>query len=410
MNSSIKEISTVGSRASCDLMADRRLCLTGTPVQNKLDDVFALIKFLRLAPFDDKNVWTEYVGSPVKFGQALGIARLQNIMKCITLRRTKESKTADGKKILSLPSRQDELRYLKFEPQEQEIYDRFFNESKAEFNDLSNKNEIMKNYVGILQKILRLRQICDHFELVEGKELNRSTEPSLKYEDVVAAVAREGFTRERANAIFTILREAASTQCVECAAELSPPIEGECPEGEAGTSSKRGRKPKTSQKAEASSSRSATRAPSPVVPRVVLTKCQHLFCIECYRNSVCPGWPASNPDSGRSCSVCQTGLRPADAIEIKCDLAAEAAKKKPQKREKRQKGVGLENFRPSTKVKALLNDLVQFSRLNPHSSNYDNEVQMMDSSGNPDDHITKTVVLWAIFLSPSLDFTHSSSP
>ncbi len=28
----------------------------------------------------------------------------------------------------------------------------------------------MKNYVGILQKILRLRQICDHFELVDGKE------------------------------------------------------------------------------------------------------------------------------------------------------------------------------------------------------------------------------------------------
>lgn len=79
--SSIKETGTVGSRASCDLMADRRLCLTGTPVQNKLDDVFALIKFLRLEPFDDKNIWTEFIGTPVKYGQPLGVARLQTIMK-----------------------------------------------------------------------------------------------------------------------------------------------------------------------------------------------------------------------------------------------------------------------------------------------------------------------------------------
>src|ERR1700712_2906927 len=110
-------------------MADRRLCLTGTPVQNKLDDVYALIKFLRLEPFDDKNIWTEFIGTPVKYGQAIGVARLQTIMKCMTLRRTKESETADGKKILSLPPRRDELRYLKFDTQEKDIYDRFFNES-----------------------------------------------------------------------------------------------------------------------------------------------------------------------------------------------------------------------------------------------------------------------------------------
>ncbi|EEB95980.1 hypothetical protein MPER_04964 [Moniliophthora perniciosa FA553] len=118
---SIKEIQTVGSRASCDLMADRRLCLTGTPVQNKLDDVYALIKFLRLSPFDDKNVWTEFIGSPLKFGQTQGMERLQRIMKYITLRRTKESKTQDGRKVLSLPPRRDELRFLQFDTHEKEF-------------------------------------------------------------------------------------------------------------------------------------------------------------------------------------------------------------------------------------------------------------------------------------------------
>ncbi|KAF8078787.1 SNF2 family DNA-dependent ATPase [Lyophyllum atratum] len=394
---SIKETGTVGSRASCDLMADRRLCLTGTPVQNKLDDVFALIKFLRLDPFDDKNIWTEFIGSPVKFGQTLGVARLQTIMKCITLRRTKETKTLDGKKILALPPRRDELRYLKFDPEEQAIYDQFFNESKAEFTEMSTKNEVMKNYVGILQKILRLRQICDHFELVKGKGLGQteqSQDSAASYEDIVADIAKDGLNAARAAAIFALLRESATTQCVECAGELCVALEAQSDGADLDgpSTSKRGRKGK------GTASRGSTRASSPATPRPILTRCQHLFCLECYRNSICPGWPNVTPDTRRSCSACQTGLSPSDAVEIKPEPSSDAtsSKKKPQKREKRQKGASLENFHPSTKVKALLGDLVLFSRANPYSANYDPssiEVQMIDNQGNQvDDGVVKTVV------------------
>jgi len=380
-------------------MADRRLCLTGTPVQNKLDDVFALIKFLRLQPFDDKNIWTEYIGSPVKYGQALGVARLQTIMKCITLRRTKETKASDGTMILSLPARRDELRLLKFEPHEQEIYDKFFQESKDEFTNLSNKNEVMKNYVGILQRILRLRQICDHFELVNGKEPkqgNGTAECPGSYEDIVAAIATEGFNYARAFAIFAILRESATAQCVECARELgvSSELGQDATEADVQpTSIKRGRKCKSN------GSRSSTRANSPSVSRPVLTRCQHLFCVDCYRSAICPGWPLVSPDIIRSCSACQTALSPSDAFEIKWDsLEAYCQKKKAQKRERRQKGQTLENSIASTKIKSLLQDLVRFSSINPHSANYDSELEMMDSSGatiEPD--VVKTVVLYVSF-------------
>lgn len=382
-------------------MADRRLCLTGTPVQNKLDDVFALIKFLRLGPFDDKNIWTEFIGTPVKYGQPLGVARLQTIMKCITLRRTKETKANDGQKILALPPRRDELRYLKFDEQEQKIYDQFFNESKAEFKELSTKNEVMKNYVGILQKILRLRQICDHFELVQGKGLGSDEQPqdlATSYEDIVATIAREGLNGSRASAIFALLRESATTQCVECGAELCAAndpgqSDGGALDFDGPPAQKRGRKTK------GSSSRAPTRASSPSTPHPVLTRCQHLFCIECYRNCICPGWPKVPPETRRSCSACQTGLGPSDAVEVRPDNAPDtAAKKKPVKKEKRQKGLPLDNFHPSTKVKALLTDLVPFSKANPYSANYDPEaieVQMVDDEGNDiDDGIIKTVVLY----------------
>ncbi|TFY83401.1 hypothetical protein EWM64_g616 [Hericium alpestre] len=399
---SIKEISTVGCRASCDLMADRRLCLTGTPVQNKLDDVFALVKFLRLEPFDDKSVWTELIGTPVKYAQPLGVARLQTIMKCITLRRTKESKDHDGHRILSLPPRRDELRYLKFDPHEQALYDRFFNESKAEFHELSDKNEVLKNYVGILQKILRLRQICDHFELVKGKGLfgDQASQSGLtSYEDVVAQIAHEGITPARAAFIFDILKDASTSQCVDCGCELNPNVTDldECPsntEQEAPSVPKRGRKPK------GTASRTSTRVNSPSgAVQPVLTRCQHLFCICCYRRSIHAGWPKCDPDLYRPCPICQTGLLPSDAAEVNLavvptDTCANA-KRKPGKREKGAPGISLEDIHPSTKVKALLNDLVQFSKANPHSSNYDPsslDIQLLDNDGNLVDSIVKTVV------------------
>ncbi|EIN14061.1 hypothetical protein PUNSTDRAFT_95600 [Punctularia strigosozonata HHB-11173 SS5] len=401
---SIKETGTVGCRASCDLIADRRLCLTGTPVQNKLDDVFALVKFLRLEPFDDKNVWTEFIGTPVKYGQPLGVARLQTIMKCITLRRTKETRAQDGQKILTLPPRRDELRLLKFDEQEQAIYNQFYNESKAEFTELSDRNEVMKNYVGILQKILRLRQICDHYELVEGKGLfteGSSQDAASVYEDVVAAIAREGITPSRAAAVFALLRESATAQCVECGSDLGGP-DGAQNDGamdpDNSTGPKRGRKGRTM-------SRAPTRQNSPSGPRPVMTRCQHLFCIECYRRSVCPGWPNASQDTLRACSACQAALGPSDVVEIIAQSSVDASpKKKPAKREKRRKGASLADFHPSTKIKALLGDLMQFSRANPHSANYDPtsiEVQMVDDQGNEvDDGVVKTVVFsqWTTML------------
>jgi len=404
---SIKETSTVACRASCDLVADRRLCLTGTPVQNKLDDVFALVKFLRLEPLDDKGIWTEFIGTPVKYGQPLGVARLQTIMKCITLRRTKESTAEDGRKILSLPPRKDELRYLKFDPEEQAIYDQFFTESKAEFNELSTKNEVMKNYVGILQKILRLRQICDHFELVQNKGLGLLGDAqgqAVSYDDIIATVAREGLNLQRATTIFALLKEAGVTQCVECGCELASSQDsldgglGEA-EGVAG-SGKRGRKPK------ASSSRASTRQNSPSAPHPILTRCQHLFCVGCFRNSVAPGWPNVPQDAGRCCSVCQTGLNFFDVVEVNPEGALPEAltKKKAVKKEKRQKGILMENFHPSTKVKALLSDLMEISRANPYSANYDPssiEVQMIDGDGNAiENGVVKTVVFsqWTTML------------
>jgi SNF2 family DNA or RNA helicase len=50
----IKNKDTKQAQATYALKSENRWCLTGTPIQNKLEDLFSLLHFLKFAPFDDQ--------------------------------------------------------------------------------------------------------------------------------------------------------------------------------------------------------------------------------------------------------------------------------------------------------------------------------------------------------------------
>ncbi len=54
---SIKNKNTKGSKAAADLDALYRWCLTGTPIQNSIIELFPLMRFLRIRPYCD---WTKF--------------------------------------------------------------------------------------------------------------------------------------------------------------------------------------------------------------------------------------------------------------------------------------------------------------------------------------------------------------
>lgn len=390
-------------------MADRRLCLTGTPIQNKLDDLYALVKFLRVEPLDEKMVWTSQIGNLVKFNDQLGITKLQTLMKLLTLRRTKDTKGKDGKPILTLPPRRDQMVLLNLSTSERSVYDAHLQESKDELSNMG-QAEIMRNYVNILQRILRLRQICDDLTLL-GASKSGEGDSVAQYEEAIAEIARDGLNIERATAIFSLLRETATAQCAECGFELSMPIDGangmdmggEEDGMSAASGSKRKGKAGTTKSSRASSPSSAPgSSSSSSTLHPILTRCTHLFCLCCFRSNVCPNWPCIPKDTRATCTICQAELNAAvDAVEVRADgcLGTEKSQKKEGgKKERRKRGAPIANFRPSTKVQALIQDLLPFSRANPHSANFDPnaiEVELVDSAGkNVDDGITKSVVLW----------------
>lgn len=54
------------SRACLQLEADRRWAVTGTPIQNSLDDAAGLLAFLRHEPWSDRGWWRKVIGDPYK--------------------------------------------------------------------------------------------------------------------------------------------------------------------------------------------------------------------------------------------------------------------------------------------------------------------------------------------------------
>jgi len=186
-----------------------------------------------------------------------------------------------------------------------------------------------------------------------------------------------------------------TAQCAECGMELaSLPTEGgpDAPfEGEeaAGTSGKRGRKPKAGV---ASGSGTRVGSPCPTL-HPIITRCTHLYCLFCFRAKICADWPRAPPDARGQCSICQLEIAPAtDAVEVRSDGTDMKEKKKDAvssngKKVKRVRGEPILNYKPSTKVLALLNELRPFSKKNPYSANYDpkeadaDEIQEVDEDG-----------------------------
>lgn len=179
---SIKNRSAKCSQASYALQSWYRWCLTGTPMQNNLDELQSLIRFLRIRPYSDYPHWKDQIMSPMKNGYAgLAIRRLQYFLKAIMKRRTKdvlrkEGALSFGGKAKVRKDGSTEEPAFKIQPRTIEIVAAEFNEWERKFYDkLAERTQTSldammvgakHDYIGALVLLLRLRQACNHPDLV----------------------------------------------------------------------------------------------------------------------------------------------------------------------------------------------------------------------------------------------------
>ena len=104
----IRNRATATARAACALQADCRWASTGTPIWNKVSDLFSALKFLLLSPFDELKWFDRVVDRPIKMGEPVGLERLAGILSFACLRRTKDQRIGpDSRPLVDLPPRRE---------------------------------------------------------------------------------------------------------------------------------------------------------------------------------------------------------------------------------------------------------------------------------------------------------------
>ncbi|KAF2230719.1 hypothetical protein EV356DRAFT_453359 [Viridothelium virens] len=152
----IRRQATDINRTVSELTAKSRWLLTGTPIQNRLEDIGALFSFLRARPFDSMANFRRYIVNPFEeseAGRELATQRLTTLIDSLCLRRTKE--------LLNLPEEQSRTRMLTLSLDERSQYERTktfmvqaIKQSAGEFD--------RHNTFSMFQAQLQLRILCNH--------------------------------------------------------------------------------------------------------------------------------------------------------------------------------------------------------------------------------------------------------
>lgn len=163
----IKNSRTQVSKSCCGLRAKKRWCLSGTPIQNSIDELFSYFRFLKCDPYANYKSFCNQIKIPISRNSMQGYMKLQAVLKAIMLRRTKGT-LIDGKPIINLPPKTINLTMVEFSKEERAFYLKLETESRSRFKAYAAAGTLSQNYANILLMLLRLRQACDHPLLVKG--------------------------------------------------------------------------------------------------------------------------------------------------------------------------------------------------------------------------------------------------
>jgi SNF2 family DNA or RNA helicase len=147
----VRNPSTQVFRALYEFEAQKRWCMTGTPVHNGLNDLCALTRWLKFYPFDTSHRFRKYITRPLYKLDEEGLINLRQMMKVFQIRRVKTemklSRVTPHLVTVSLPN------------QERRQYEQIKSALLMQLAELS-KTKSSRSSIATLQGIRELRRMC----------------------------------------------------------------------------------------------------------------------------------------------------------------------------------------------------------------------------------------------------------
>ncbi len=141
-----------------------RLALTGTPIENSIMDLYALMNFVNPGFFGTERNFRKIFLERGPGDKSLRLDALQTAIKPFILRRTKEKVAKD------LPEKTEMILYCEMESQQRKLYDKLRKFYKGELEEQTAIDGAKGSKLKVLEGLMRLRQICDHPQLIPGQE------------------------------------------------------------------------------------------------------------------------------------------------------------------------------------------------------------------------------------------------
>jgi SNF2 family DNA or RNA helicase len=156
----IKNPDSQVARAAFGLSAGFRLALSGTPIENRLEELWSLMHFANRGLLGGRSEFRDTWARPVTDGSPDAAARLRRKLKPFVLRRLKRDVAPE------LPPRTESILHVTLDEREKATYDAVFAATRAEVVQLLGQGgSVLK----ALEALLRLRQAACHPALIPGQ-------------------------------------------------------------------------------------------------------------------------------------------------------------------------------------------------------------------------------------------------
>ncbi len=177
------------TRAIKALPITRRLCLSGTPLENHLGELWSQFDFLMPGLLGDDQHFTRKFRTPIeRYGDSDCQQRLANVVAPFLLRRHKEDVATE------LPPKTEILREVKLGDAQAKLYESIRISMKKRVRDALDARGLARSQVTVLDALLKLRQLCCHPHLLKmnsARRLGESAKTALAL-DMIDELVAEG--------------------------------------------------------------------------------------------------------------------------------------------------------------------------------------------------------------------------
>ncbi|GAA2375226.1 MULTISPECIES: DEAD/DEAH box helicase [Gordonia] len=149
-------------QAARRLQAPFKLAITGTPMENRVMELWSLVSVVAPGLYSSPKLFKEHFADAIESGQAPErLAILRRRLRPIMLRRTKDQVLVD------LPEKQEQLLPIELEPKHRKVYDTYLARDRQQLLGLL--EDFDGNRIQVLRALTRLRQLSLHPALVDDE-------------------------------------------------------------------------------------------------------------------------------------------------------------------------------------------------------------------------------------------------